>query len=75
MKVKDLLEKLSHLNPDSLIVLSSDSEGNCYDTLYSIEDGHYYNSNWKELVFLDEEDEESDFEQEDCIHSCTVLYP
>lgn len=43
MKVKDLIEALSKCNPDAIVVLSSDAEGNSYDTLHSFWEGVYKN--------------------------------
>lgn len=39
--VKDLKEALSQFDNDDVIVLTSDSEGNCFDTLYTVEAMQY----------------------------------
>lgn len=41
MKIKELIEKLSKLNPDATIILQKDSEGNGYSPLYDIEECIY----------------------------------
>lgn len=52
MKVKDLIEALSKCNPDAIVVLSSDAEGNSYDTLHRFWEGVYKNGEvgFKELT-------------------------
>lgn len=37
MKVKDLIEKLQKLNPNLLVIMARDSEGNNYGPLISVE--------------------------------------
>jgi len=43
MKIKDLIEELQKLNPETLLVMSSDSEGNAYSPVsVPISVGHYF---------------------------------
>lgn len=65
MKVKDLIETLSTLHPETLVVLSRDSEGNSYSPMsqsYSLECYRAENS-WR-----------GDIDVEDSV-PCVVLYP
>lgn len=39
--VSELIEALEGFNPDAVVVLSRDEEGNGYDTLYSLEEMMY----------------------------------
>lgn len=52
MKVKELIEILEKLNPDREVVLSSDEEGNRFNTLFDVGIGDWW-------------DEENDFIQDD----------
>lgn len=36
MNVKELIEKLQAFDPDCLVVMASDTEGNSYDILYGV---------------------------------------
>lgn len=43
MKIKDLIEELQKLNPETLLVMSSDSEGNAYSPVSApISIGYYF---------------------------------
>ena len=58
MTVKELIESLSNLNPEAIVVKSKDDEGNAYHELFHIETGmvignpgeHYLELGYKELT-------------------------
>jgi hypothetical protein len=83
MKVKDLIECLSTLNPESDVILQKDSEGNFYsplrgadadcvympDTTYS---GNVYSMDWSaDDACLDDDQ----WEKIKAKPRCVVLYP
>lgn len=41
MKVRDLIKELEKVNPDLDVVLSKDSEGNCYSPIAHADVGQY----------------------------------
>ena len=41
MKIKDLIKELKELDPERIIVMSKDSEGNNFSPLSEIEEGSY----------------------------------
>jgi len=41
MTVAELIEKLENLDPDTLVILSSDSEGNSHSPLADADPSHY----------------------------------
>ena len=49
MKVGQLIEELKKINPEKVVVLSGDSEGNDYREMSEIE--------WENIVFNEEESE------------------
>lgn len=57
MKVKELIEKLQGCNPEAIVVMSRDSEGNYYSPLASINNNCFYEpeSNWSGVLFDMEE--------------------
>lgn len=70
MKVHELIKQLSKLDPNTLVVMACDSEGNCYSPLYDFGIGMYRPecSYYGELV-----DEEGKIESSDV--PCIVLWP
>ncbi len=42
MKVKELIKELSELDPDSEVIMQSDSEGNSYSPLYCVDGNAVY---------------------------------
>jgi hypothetical protein len=57
MKVKELIEELSKLDPESQVILQKDAEGNGYSPLYAVDgdavylpdstwSGDVYSTNW-----------------------------
>ena len=42
MKVKELIKELSELDPDSEVIMQSDSEGNGYSPLYCVDGNAIY---------------------------------
>jgi len=53
MRVKTLLELLSRADPNALVILSKDSEGNNHSPIESIEDDRFYHAKntWSGDVF------------------------
>ena len=41
MKIKELITKLEKYNPEAIVIVQKDSEGNGYSPLYAADDGHY----------------------------------
>ncbi len=41
MTVRELIEKLKSLDPDTAVILSSDSEGNSHSPLADVDPSHY----------------------------------
>lgn len=77
MKVKELIEELKKLDPEKLVVMSSDGEGNSYDVLYQIDDDSMYKDNEVGLAKLTPELEEEGYSEDDVIEGepCIILYP
>lgn len=47
MKVKDLITKLQEQDPNAIVIMQKDSEGNGYSPLFDVDDGHYQaDSTW-----------------------------
>lgn len=69
MKVKDLIKKLKEFDPDSLVVLSSDSEGNSFSEAQDL--GSFL---FKDGEICKEEEAEEDFLLLDWSRS-VVIYP
>lgn len=42
MTVKELIKELEQCNPDDLVVMSTDEEGNGFDTLVDVESNNVY---------------------------------
>jgi hypothetical protein len=76
MTVKELIEQLQKEDPDRLVVLSSDSEGNSYSELYSLRTGAYSKGEVG-LETLTEEDEEAGYGEEDVLNGepAIILHP
>ena len=81
MIVKDLIEALSKLDPELLVVLAQDEEGNGYDKLGSIDDNSVINEdNEVHLHHLTPELEEQGWTERDVDNGpeftrCVVLGP
>lgn len=83
MTVRQLIEELSIMDKDALVVLSSDSEGNSYSPLSWVEDlmSYHDDSTYQSEVFyshLTPELEEQGLTKEDIVEGgqkCIVLYP
>lgn len=80
MKVKNLIKILKKVDPETLVVLSCDEEGNRYSKLAPV-DG-YLNSFDEEnneigLLSLTEDDEAAGYTEEDVItgKKCIVFWP
>lgn len=50
MKVKQLITELSKLDPEALVVLSSDMEGNRFGELDSVDDNNMYDKQNHEIT-------------------------
>lgn len=80
MTVKQLIKKLEKCNPDALVVLSEDAEGNTYNPLYEIEGNMVYDQEYKEVGYkiLTKDMEESGYTEEDLKtigEECVTLWP
>ena len=83
MKVKELIEELSKLDPESQVILQKDAEGNGYSPLYAVDgdavylsdstwSGDVYSTNWTA--------DDADMDAEEWAemlkkHRCVVLAP
>jgi hypothetical protein len=59
MKVHELIEQLSKHPQDAEVILSSDPEGNSYDTVYEV-DAAYYDPEGQEIWPVHEDEIEED---------------
>jgi len=85
MTVKELIAELSAMNPDAVVVLQKDSEGNGYSPLSGADDALVYiaESTWAgevRYVELTEELESQGYSEEDCAEEgegvpCVILFP
>jgi hypothetical protein len=84
MKVKDLIEQLSKLDPDANVVLQKDSEGNGYSPCAGAEEALYVaGSTYSGQVFnLDDDSTDVDMEDDEWEkiksnkkNKCVVLWP
>jgi hypothetical protein len=79
MKVKELIEMLQEFNPDSVVIMQRDPEGNGYAPLSGAEDNGAWNKKDREYGYatLTEELEEQGYSEEDCIDGepAVVLWP
>lgn len=78
MKVKELIEKLKELNPESVVMMELDSEGNRYNYLCGVDIGIYkddemYSLEWTADECCFEEDEWSEIKLKKPI--CAILFP
>jgi hypothetical protein len=77
MTVKELIDELQKMNPDDIVVLSGDSEGNDYQKLYSLSDQYNYANREIGLKTLSEDDGKHGYTEEDLMEGqpCVVLWP
>lgn len=81
MTVKELIEELQKLPPDTLVILQIDSEGNGFSPLEGLWNGNYRaDSTWSGqmgLSELTEEDREQGYTAADILEGVTAvaLYP
>lgn len=86
MKVKELIELLSHQDPESEVVASSDAEGNGYSPVEGVYTGYYkpectWMGEWKSHMdeddFEDEDDEETynEFVEDDDTIKAVCIFP
>lgn len=76
MKVKDLIQQLQSENPEAIVIIQKDSEGNSYSPLEGSESGVYIpESTWAGEVYsygeLEDEGMELDEEKMDAV----ILWP
>lgn len=74
MKIKDLIKKLNKLDPDSEIILSSDSEGNSFNYLNNIESNLFVYQVQGQVELCDK-DELRDIDECFEPQKCVVLFP
>jgi len=68
MTVKDLIEKLEKQDPEAVIVLSNDEEGNGFSALASIDEGSYDEDTGEYgPAKLSDEDREAGLSDEDIV--------
>ena len=82
MKVRMLIDLLENCDPEDIVVMSKDAEGNSYSPLYDIsEDRYHAETTWYGeigLRFLTDEDIERGFTSEDVMvdgEDCVTLWP
>lgn len=78
MKVKDLIKKLQKIDPDKIVVLSSDSEGNSFSTVGFIDANLRYKDGEVGVEKLTAGLRDSGYSDEDVMiggKSAVVLYP
>ncbi len=80
MKIKNLIQKLNKLNPNSEVIVSSDAEGNNYSLLFDIscQEGLRYSKNDDEIILSTRNDIDGYYFTEKEYNKgkdCVVLYP
>lgn len=74
-----MIERLQTADPDAMIVMASDAEGNSYSPLEEIDEGMYIpDSGWGGYVVFDKEEYETDEDYEEDVENATsavILYP
>lgn len=77
MKVKELLEELSKVDPERDVILQKDGEGNGFSPLYGLWEGSYLpDSTWSGEVGLEtltEEDVQAGFTEDDVVDGTPVV--
>lgn len=66
MKVKDLIDFLKDQDPEAVIVLSSDAEGNSYSELNDAVE-YYWDENSQDIT--------GEFEEDSCLQKAIVFWP
>jgi hypothetical protein len=83
IKVKELIEALKGADPEAVVILSRDPEGNGFETLCDIEtENQVWSDEWGEIGFkeltpelIDDGYGEEDLCHEDDAVECIVLWP
>lgn len=85
MKVSDLITQLQECDPEAIVVLSSDPEGNSYSPVHALDDSQVYVPDGVrgELKFAEPDAslEKLGYGEEDCVEEgdrynpCVVLWP
>jgi len=78
MTVKELINILQEMNPDEIVVLSGDSEGNRYSELSGLSNEYNYSDSEIGLRTLSEEDKKRGYSEEDIKTDgvpCVILWP
>lgn len=79
MKIKNLIKKLQKLNPEAIVILSSDSEGNFFSELKDISDemkvGNVDSYELEIYNNMSVEDREITQKEFDKLKDCVILWP
>lgn len=80
MKVSELIKRLQEVDPDNIVVLSRDGEGNGYRRLAGVDTSSRYNPEEDEVGLreLTEADRRSGYSEEDVMEEgedCVILWP
>ena len=87
MKVRELIEALNECDPEALVVLSSDGEGNRFSPVDGYDDRQVYipETTWSgstKFAELTPELEKAGYDEEDCVDEdetdavpCVILWP
>ena len=78
MKVKELIEELSKLDPEALVVLSRDEEGNGYSELADIASNYKFNGEDIGHAKLTPKLKKQGYTEEDVMEAgdpCVILWP
>lgn len=72
MTVRELIKLLKECDDqDALVVMSSDAEGNRFDTVKAVQEG-LYRLEWKELIHPDDAKEMDEFDK---LSNVMVIWP
>ena len=78
MKVSELIELLKKCNPNEIVIMSSDGEGNYYRILGGIDKTSCWDGENVGLRELTDEDRKIGYSEEDVLEdgvNCVILFP
>lgn len=77
MKVKELMEVLKGLDPDTVVVMSSDPEGNSFHEVTAVNPESGWDGDTVGLWELTKQDRDSGYTEEDVVNDrkAVVLWP
>jgi hypothetical protein len=77
MKVKELIKILKKADPDALVVVSSDGEGNNYSPVCDFDDSFRYekDTSWSGVLVEKDDEDDEDGERWDAAEPCFVMWP